>query len=95
MMVMDYAITMIRMMTAMELLIGLIASLDPTETTDSDSDGIGNNADNDDDNDGVEDDLDAFDTTSQPLDFDDDHICDIQDSDDDGDGILTVNEISR
>lgn len=33
---------------------------DPTETLDSDSDGVGNNADTDDDNDGVADDDDAF-----------------------------------
>ena len=34
--------------------------LDATESDDTDSDGIGNNADTDDDNDGVEDSLDTF-----------------------------------
>ena len=38
--------------------------LDPTETVDTDADGVGNNADLDDDGDGVSDNTDAF-----PLDF--------------------------
>jgi hypothetical protein len=50
--------------------------LDPTETTDTDGDGIGNNADNDDDNDGTPDTLDAF-----PLD-----VTEQKDTDSDGVG---------
>ena len=44
---------------------------DPTETTDTDGDGIGNNADPDDDNDGVDDTQEATDGTD-PLDADSD-----------------------
>jgi hypothetical protein len=55
---------------------------------DSDSDGIGDNADPDDDNDGVEDSNDAFPLDPyESEDSDDDGIGDNADSDDDNDGI--------
>jgi len=62
---------------------------DPKEWWDTDSDGIGNNADSDDDNDGVidEDDRFPFDGTEW-FDFDNDTIGDNKDDDIDGDGIL-------
>lgn len=61
----------------------------PNEWLDTDSDGIGNNADPDDDGDGIIDEQDAF-----PLnilewqDFDQDGIGDNSDSDDDNDGVI-------
>jgi hypothetical protein len=59
---------------------------DPAETTDTDGDGVGNNADADDDNDGVEDAFDAFPTDpSEALDTDGDGTGNNADSDDDGD----------
>ena len=61
---------------------------DPTETSDFDGDGIGDNADPDDDNDGVEDSSDAlpFDAT-ETVDTDDDGIGNNADIDDDNDGL--------
>ena len=61
---------------------------DPTESLDSDNDGIGNNADTDDDNDGVPDETDQlpFDP-DESLDSDADGIGDNADTDDDGDGV--------
>ena len=62
---------------------------DPSETMDSDNDGIGNNADNDDDNDGVMDYDDAFPyDSSETMDSDLDGIGDNADNDDDDDGIV-------
>ena len=62
---------------------------DPTEDTDTDGDGIGNNADTDDDNDGVADANDAFPTDpNEKLDTDSDGIGNNEDDDDDGDGVL-------
>ena len=62
-------------------------SLDPNETLDSDSDGVGDNADADDDGDGVEDTQDAFPLDrSESFDTDSDGIGDNADADDDGDG---------
>ena len=65
---------------------------DSSESIDTDSDGIGNNADDDDDNDGWTDlqesicDTDPLVSQSIPIDTDSDLECDIVDSDDDGDG---------
>lgn len=61
---------------------------DPTESSDNDLDGIGDNADNDDDNDGVIDEEDAlpFDAT-ETSDNDGDGIGDIADTDDDNDSV--------
>lgn len=60
---------------------------DPTETEDTDSDGIGNNADADDDNDGYEDSLDDFPLdATEWLDSDGDGIGNNADLDDDNDG---------
>jgi len=62
--------------------------LDSTEWSDSDSDGIGNNADTDDDNDGVSDSSDAFPLDStETVDTDSDGIGNNADTDDDGDGV--------
>lgn len=62
---------------------------DPTEQTDTDGDGIGDNADTDDDNDGVADVNDAFSTDpSETTDTDGDDIGNNADDDDDGDGVL-------
>ena len=62
---------------------------DASETTDTDSDGTGNNADTDDDNDGVLDSDDAFPLdNSETLDSDADGIGDNADPDLDNDGIL-------
>jgi len=62
---------------------------DPTESVDTDLDGIGNNADTDDDNDGV---LDASDNfpldTTEWIDTDLDGIGNNADTDDDNDGVL-------
>ena len=61
---------------------------DPTETLDTDSDGIGNNEDLDDDNDGVLDGLDAFPLDpSETRDSDFDAIGNNADNDDDNDGL--------
>ena len=60
---------------------------DPTETTDLDGDGIGDNADLDDDGDGYNDDVDAFPRdSSEWVDTDGDGIGNNADSDDDNDG---------
>jgi len=66
---------------------------DPTETSDFDGDGIGDNADPDDDNDGVEDSSDAlpFDAT-ETVDTDDDGIGNNADTDDDNDGLSDAEE---
>ncbi|WP_440875651.1 hypothetical protein [Thalassotalea sp. PLHSN55] len=62
---------------------------DPTETVDTDNDGIGNNADPDDDNDGRKDELDAFPLDpTEKFDFDGDGIGNKADNDDDNDGVL-------
>ena len=62
--------------------------LDPTESLDTDGDGIGNNADTDDDNDGVLDADDAFPLDpAESLDTDGDGIGNNADLDDDYDGI--------
>ncbi len=61
---------------------------DPAETTDTDNDGTGDNADTDDDDDGVNDDSDAFPTDpAETIDTDGDGIGNNADTDDDGDGI--------
>ena len=65
----------------------------PTEWTDTDGDGIGNNADGDDDGDGWGDSTesdcgsDPMDGEVSPKDIDGDGACNIQDPDDDGDGV--------
>ena len=60
---------------------------DGSETTDTDGDGTGNNADADDDNDGVQDADDAFPLdASEQLDTDTDGVGNNADTDDDGDG---------
>ncbi|AJQ93512.1 GlyGly-CTERM sorting domain-containing protein [Gynuella sunshinyii] len=67
---------------------------DPTEDTDTDHDGIGNNADNDDDGDGYTDSdetaagTDPLDASSVPADQDNDGVSDATDDDIDGDGTL-------
>lgn len=62
--------------------------LDKTEWLDTDSDGIGNNADTDDDGDDVLDDSDSFPLdATETLDTDGDGIGNNADSDDDGDGV--------
>jgi molybdenum cofactor biosynthesis enzyme len=67
--------------------------LDPTETTDTDGDGIGNNADIDDDGDGTNDSEDAFPLdATEALDTDDDGIGNNADIDDDGDGFSDAYE---
>jgi len=61
---------------------------DPTESVDTDTDGIGNNADTDDDNDGVPDDEDAFPIdATESVDTDGDGIGNNADTDDDNDGV--------
>ncbi|WP_286271491.1 S8 family peptidase [Thalassotalea hakodatensis] len=61
---------------------------DISETVDTDSDGIGNNADTDDDGDGVDDSADAFPLdASESVDTDSDGIGNNADTDDDGDGV--------
>ena len=61
---------------------------DADETTDTDGDGIGDNADEDDDNDGVTDEEDAFpDDPSENTDTDGDGTGDTADQDDDNDGV--------
>jgi hypothetical protein len=72
---------------------------DPGETKDTDSDGIGNNADTDDDGDNWLDSVeamcltDALSSTSVPLDTDDDGSCDGIDTDDDNDDVDDVNDV--
>jgi len=62
--------------------------LDATESVDTDSDGIGDNADTDDDNDGVNDANDAFPLDDQEsVDTDSDGTGDNADTDDDNDGV--------
>ena len=68
--------------------------LNASESVDTDSDGIGNNADADDDGDGVEDSLDAFPLDpSETLDTDLDGIGNNSDTDDDNDGINDVDDL--
>jgi hypothetical protein len=67
--------------------------LDNTESLDTDSDGIGNNADTDDDNDGYSDFLDAFPTDSTEwADSDLDGIGNNADLDDDNDGVADAED---
>ncbi|VAW59805.1 OmpA-like transmembrane domain protein, partial [hydrothermal vent metagenome] len=72
---------------------------DPTETSDLDGDGIGDNADTDRDGDGISNDFetqlgtDPNDATSTPPDLDSDGIPDALDADRDGDGISNDYEI--
>jgi beta-glucanase (GH16 family) len=62
---------------------------DPSETIDTDNDGIGNNTDNDDDGDGAADSNDAFPLdNTESLDTDSDGIGNNADNDDDNDGTL-------
>ena len=69
--------------------------LDPAETTDTDGDGIGNNADTDDDGDGVLDENDAFPLDSaETTDTDGDGIGDNSDTDYNGNGIEDSIEFS-
>ena len=83
---------------------GVIDSLDafpadPTEWTDTDADGIGNNLDTDDDGDGFLDAIeviggsDPLDSSSIPLDTDNDGLINILDEDDDNDGISDLIEL--
>jgi uncharacterized repeat protein (TIGR02059 family) len=63
--------------------------LDSSESVDTDSDGVGNNADSDDDGDGVADSSDAFPLdSSESIDTDSDGVGNNADSDDDNDGVL-------
>ena len=67
--------------------------LDSSESVDTDSDGIGNNADPDDDNDGVADATDAFPlNAAESVDTDGDGIGNNADTDDDNDGVADVND---
>ncbi|MBT4825705.1 MAG: gliding motility-associated C-terminal domain-containing protein, partial [Flavobacteriaceae bacterium] len=67
--------------------------LDPNEDTDTDFDGIGNNADTDDDGDGVIDLIDSFPTDATEVnDIDNDGIGNNEDIDDDNDGIIDYTE---
>lgn len=64
---------------------------DPSESIDTDGDGIGDNADSDDDNDGVIDTNDAFPlSANETQDFDGDGLGNNADSDDDNDGVGDV-----
>ena len=66
---------------------------DPSESIDTDGDGVGNNADTDDDNDGVLDIDDDFPLNrNESVDTDGDGIGNNTDSDDDNDGTLDVND---
>ena len=68
--------------------------LDKNEQSDTDLDGIGNNADEDDDGDGVNDDEDAFSLDkNETVDTDSDGIGNNADEDDDGDGVLDEEDI--
>ena len=63
--------------------------LDASESLDTDSDGVGNNADTDDDNDSVIDDDDAFPLdASESVDTDSDGVGNNADTDDDNDSVL-------
>mgnify|MGYP005993838673 CR=1 FL=1 len=65
--------------------------LDPTETTDTDSDGTGDNADADADGDGVNDTADAFPLDpTETTDTDSDGTGDNADADADGDGLANI-----
>ena len=67
--------------------------LDATESIDTDSDGIGNNADTDDDGDSVLDGDDAFPLdATESIDTDADGIGNNADTDDDNDGVPDVND---
>ena len=68
--------------------------IDPTEASDFDGDGIGDNRDRDDDNDGVLDSLDfaPFDA-SESADSDNDGLGNNADTDDDNDGIPDVGDV--
>jgi hypothetical protein len=67
--------------------------LDPAESLDTDSDGIGNNGDTDDDGDTVPDSSDAFPLdVNEWADFDGDHIGDNADTDDDNDRLADALE---
>ncbi|MDA8682267.1 S8 family serine peptidase [Porticoccaceae bacterium] len=66
---------------------------DPSESVDTDGDGIGNNADTDDDNDGVPDVDDAFPLDPlESVDTDSDGVGNNEDTDDDGDGVLDTDD---
>ena len=68
--------------------------LDASETLDTDSDGIGNNADTDDDGDGVPDSDDAFPLDgSESFDTDGDGLGNNADTDDDNDGYTDQYEL--
>lgn len=73
---------------------------DPTETIDTDLDGIGNNADSDDDNDFYSDvdeltaGSDPLDVNDTPADNDNDFISDVTDPDDDNDNVSDIDEIA-
>ncbi len=68
--------------------------LDPTESVDTDNDGIGNNADTDDDNDGVDDAADAFPLDpNESVDTDGDGIGNNADTDDDNDGVDDTSDL--
>ena len=68
---------------------------DPTETVDTDRDGVGNNADSDDDGDGVIDDFDAFPLDpAETVDTDLDGVGNNADSDDDGDFQIDADELT-
>ncbi|MEE2785389.1 MAG: discoidin domain-containing protein, partial [Pseudomonadota bacterium] len=67
--------------------------LDPTESVDTDNDGIGNNADTDDDGDGVPDTSDAFPLDpTESIDTDGDGTGNNADTDDDGDGVADASD---
>ena len=78
---------------------GVLNSLDAfpdnaSESLDTDSDGVGNNADTDDDGDGVADTEDIFPLdSSESRDTDSDGVGNNEDSDDDGDGVLDLEDI--
>ena len=68
---------------------------DPSETSDFDGDGLGDNADTDDDNDGVEDIEDAFPfDPTETTDTDGDGIGNNEDADDDNDGLSDEEELA-
>ncbi len=74
---------------------------DPTEWSDTDGDGVGDNRDDDDDNDGYNDTVEIlagsspYNPDSIPLDTDGDGLIDIFDDDDDGDGMPDSWEIEN
>jgi hypothetical protein len=68
--------------------------LDATESIDTDSDGVGNNADTDDDNDGVPDSSDALPLdATETMDTDSDGVGNNTDPDDDNDGVIDSDDI--